>query len=250
MFFGSKDKLMDAIRRNDVSFLRGYLKKHLTKDLSWPEYSGPALNYAASCNKPDVIELLVTELGLDPNDNVGVTNAWTPLHHAKVRNAHKAAAKLLALGADPAVKNSGGENAVAYCQSDPVQELADPGFAEKKKARQQEKKEEQLRTQETRIKGGWSLTAPAEVVHERETPDGKQRLTDVFNFETRVWRAVVTDLEGKGMAQNIVFFDDMTDTTIARRALEKLKELGGEADESAVPETSVIKKIQKSPPTP
>lgn len=262
MFFASQKKVTEAIDRNDVAFLRAYLKRHprlLEKQYSWPSYSGYILNYAAAADRPDVVALLITDFGANPNRQEGVANKWTALHHAAKMNAYRAGAKLLALGADPKLANGDGTTNRDFAASDGVQELMDPAFVEKKLQRAHEKLEKQQRdaaarkaAEETerqrRTQGGWTLTGPHEVTHSRETPDGSQRLTDVFNFETRIWRAVVSDVKGQGVAQNIFFFDSLPDTHILKNAITQLRALGGTADDAAIPATGLDKKILKAGP--
>lgn len=264
MMFGKKQKtarMMQAIIDNDVAFLRGYLKEYpqlLDQQLSWPKYTGYPMNYAASLDRPDIVQFLALEMKQSANRNDNVANRWTPLHHAKHAKAHAAAAMLLKLGADPKLSNDGDENTVDFANSDPVQAILDPGRLAKKQQREEEEREARriaaaeksaraaVTDNANRIAGTWTLTGASEVTHERETPNGKQRLTDVFNFETRIWRTVVSDIGGQGVAQNIFFFDQMPDATILQGAFERLKTLGGTADEASIPAGSLPKKALRA----
>jgi len=263
-----EEKLLKAARKDKVETLRQLLDEHpelLDKKYSWNNgYDGFLLNYAAFHDSPNVIEFLITQKKADPNRNKDVGSAWTPLHHAEYKKSYSAAAKLLERGANPGIKNSKGANTRAFAASEKVRGRITPAgrmrmlyreieealtaaqqaekekreAAQKRKAEfiaQQQERERQEQERQRRIEGEWKLTAPAEVTFTRELPDGSHSLTDIFNFQTRVWRAVVTGLNGQGTAQNVIFFDNVPDPGILHGAFEKLKELGGKADESAIP---------------
>jgi hypothetical protein len=232
------DDFVKAIREGDLGFLRDYLSRHpgaLGALIKWNNGSndGYPMNCAAYHDRPDVIELFA-QAGAGPDRNEGVSCRWTPLHHAENQKALKAAAALLMHGADCSIRNESSKDTSEFCRSEKIQQLRDPQYREKlaQKARAEKQK---------KIDGSWKLTGPREVVHDHELPDSGWRMTDIFNFETRCWRACLRDAEHKGVTQNIVFFDDIPDTQILRHALGKLKELGGDADESAIEGGHVIK---------
>lgn len=275
-----EEKVMKAARKDNVEALRGLLAEHpefLDKKLDWNKGSndGYLLNYAAYYDSPAVIEFLVKQKGADADRNDGVGTGWTPLHHAENRKSYAATAKLLELGADPGKKNANGETTRKFIEKPEVQRKITPvarlrmvtkqidreveGIrkaaaakkiaAEKRKAElaaQQREQERLEQEKQQRIAGEWKLTAPAEVTFTRELPDGSHSLTDIFNFQTRIWRAVVTGLKGQGTAQNVIFFDQVPDPGILQGAFEKLKELGGTADESAIPGGIAKKAIRPS----
>lgn len=223
--------LMRAIDANDLPALRGMLEREpalIRQNFSWEGGSGFALNYAAAKDMPEVVELLVKEGHADPNNNSGVAGNWTPLHHAHHSRAYKAGARLLELGANPKTRNSSGSDTVDFANSEGIRNERDPEFRAKERAK--------------KVAGTWSLVSKREVAHEYELPEQRQRLTDTFNFETRIWRATVRDMDSKAIAQNIIFFDDMPDTAIVQAALKKLQELGGEADNDAVSSRTLDKK--------
>jgi hypothetical protein len=257
--FASKPKAIKLVDREDVDGLRKYLAKHpslLDEKYDWGNYAGTLLHYAAYMNKPAVVELLVTEKKMDADSHVNVSNKWTPLHHAETARAYRAAARLLALGASTDIPNAGGATTADFAGSAAVQKILDPLYEDKARQKAEAARaQEQQRATETaaqekaslsaRAVGTWTLTGSAEVTHEYDLPDGSHRLKDIFNFQTRIWRSLVTDLKTSALAQNIVFFDGVPDPALLHAAFQKLKALGGEADESAVSPASLPKKILK-----
>ena len=232
------EKLIELIKSGDISSVRAFVEECpeilQTSRLYWNAgFSGYILNCAAFFNKPDIIEFLVKEKNADINRQKDVNGSWTPLHHAQHTNAYAAANKLLELGADPTLKDSSRQDTVSFCQSKEVK-TANPRYAEEERAR--------------KIAGTWKLTTPQEVIHDYELPDTNYRLTDIFNFENRFWRALVKDPFSSNVAQTLIFFDDIPDKTILYQAFEKLKKLGGTTDESAIEHHPLYGKLlQKSP---
>lgn len=246
MWFAER-KARKAVKAGDLEMLKRVLKENpevLENPISFDSDSnaGRLLGMAAYFDQPEIVEYLVKEKNADIDRENGRPSKSTPLHHAKMARAYKAAAKLLELGADPGVTNSHGENTRAFAQE--VRER-DPAYVERRRQEQLAQAEALRKAEAGRlareaaaraelVAGKWTQSAPAEITYERLTPNGRQHLTDVFNFETRIWRAAVLDLESKAMAQNIIFFDNMPDTAILQKPLQKLKELGAEVDENAI----------------
>ena len=96
-----------------------------------------------------------------------------------------------------------------------------------------------------RIEGTWFLNSDHEIIHDYQWPNEGLRLTDAFNFETRKQRSIVRDIVSGSLSHADTFFDDMPDTTEVQKAFAKLKELGGKADESAVPGRGLGKKAPR-----
>ncbi|MEZ0225908.1 MAG: ankyrin repeat domain-containing protein [Alphaproteobacteria bacterium] len=244
-----KEDFMEAIRTGDVAFLREYLRQNpeeRDQKVGWDHYDGYPLNYAAFCNQPKVISFLVLECKADVNRNQAVGANWTPLHHAQEKSCYEAAGMLLSLGANPSVGADGGKTTADFCSSKEVQRHRDPHYAEKlaRKMREMEQAE-----REKKITGAWSRTGAREITHDYEQPDIGCRMMDIFNFETRCLRAIVKNTDGPGMAQSILFFDDMPAKEILRPAAQKLKELGVEVDDSEIGETRIIKKSFRPRPS-
>jgi hypothetical protein len=214
-----------AIKSGDIDSLRVILRDHpeyLEQRLSFNR-SGFALNAAAYFNQPQVIEFLAEEIGVDINRQVGVGGQWAALHHACDHDSYQAAEMLLQLGANPTLKTESGKTPYDQCISEKLKELLRSGcdkLAQKTKAQ--------------KIAGTWSLTSPSEVVYTRDLPDQGLRLTEIFNFESRRVTAVTKDLRGGHLAQNILFFDDISDTQFVHQAHAKLTELGGTVDSGVI----------------
>jgi hypothetical protein len=222
--------LLKAIDENDLGAVKACVRaapETLKEVLTWETGHGYALNYAARQNRPEIIEYLVKDCGQDVNRHDGVIGGWTPLHHAEYGKSVAAAGVLLGLGADPAIKDEKDRDTKGFCTTREVLALTDPNYLET-----QRQLEQQLI--EKKAAGTWTRTGPREVVHDYELSDSRCRLTDVFNFETRCWRAIAKDLERGGMTQSVVPFDSLADPAPLLPALEKLKELGGENGEDAL----------------
>lgn len=236
-----------AIESGNLPYLEKLLKQNpqpqwLENQKDYWVYGGSVLHFAASRDQPEIVRFLVETKKMRVNLQIQCSypdypgyNLMTPLYVASTHGAREAAAMLLKLGANPALKNGEERDAVAFCQSERMLELLDPAAyqlkQEQKKALQRQ--QDELARQE-KITGTWARNTPQEIAHIHELPEGGLQLTDIFNFETRCLRSVVKNLDGGNVAQNIVFFDDMPDTEIAHQACRKLNELGGEADEDGI----------------
>lgn len=226
----SSEQLIQMIKKGDVSLLREFLQLHpeiLKNPIGWDGGQGFAVHCATWYNKSEIIDFLINEKKMDANHQRDVNAAYTPLHHAAKNEAYDAAAMLLKHGANPLLKNSSGETTIEFCKSERVKELLDPDYLKK----QEEKKEQE---RQKKIAGTWKRTTAQEVIHEYELPEHQCRLMDIFNFEQRFWRAIAKDPGNQAMTQNILFFDDIPDKEILYQAINKLKELGGKADEAAI----------------
>jgi hypothetical protein len=232
-----KQDFMDAMRTGDAAFVRDYLRQNpaeLSEKLSWDGHDGFPLHYAAFYNQPAIISLLVKEFGADPNRNKGVGASWTPLHHAKKAGATAAAGRLLALGANPSLSDDRRETTADFCASRAVMQYRDPSYLDREKARDAE-------ALQKRLDGTWTRTGAREVTHDYELPDLHCRLKDIFNFETRTFRAIVKSADS--VSQNILFFDDMPDQVLLRQPAEKLKEKGGEVSDDEISGGRPFKKL-------
>jgi hypothetical protein len=219
------ETLKKAIAAGDLAAVKSCVSASpdvLEETLGWGEGAGFALNYAAFCNKPAIIEYLVADCGQYVNRNHGVSRAWTPLHHAAHWNAVEAAAMLLRLGADPTVQNEDHSDTKEFCAQSRVQEMLKRPREEQRRPRAPDSRGEEPAEP-------WTRSGPREVVHDRVLAGAACRVTDVFNFETRSWLTISRDLVGGGMSQSQTLFDTLPDDSILRPALDKLKELGGEA---------------------
>lgn len=222
-----------AIKSGDIVFLKGYLESNpgvATTNYSFDGGHGTPLHMAAYYNQSEIIDFLVSDLGVDVNRSIGVTSNWVPLHHAAHAKAAAAAAKLLELGADAGRLASESEYK-DFLSSEAVMQARDPEYVAKLRRK--------------KVEGTWVLNGDHEIVHDYQWPSEGLRLTDAFNFETRKQRSVVRDIASGSLSHADTFFDDMPDTTEVQKAFAKLKELGGKADESAVPGRGLGKKAPR-----
>lgn len=227
------EALEAAIKAGDLFFVRSYLDNHpqaATTNYSFGGGHGTPLHMAAFNNQPKIIEHLVSERGVSVNRSEGVSVNWTPLHHAAHAKAVEAAAKLLELGADTG-RVADKEEYAQFVASKAVMEARDPEYLAK--------------LHRKRIEGTWFLNSDHEIIHDYQWPNEGLRLTDAFNFETRKQRSIVRDIVSGSLSHADTFFDDMPDTTEVQKAFAKLKELGGKADESAVPGRGLGKKAPR-----
>lgn len=222
-----------AIRSGDIAYVRSYIGGNpdaATTNYKFSGGHGTPLHMAAFYDQPEVIDYLVRERGVNVDRSEGVTDNWTPLRHAAHAKAAAAVAKLLELGADPRrVANQ--KQYAEFVASEAVMTARDPEYAAKLRRK--------------KVEGTWVLNSPHEVIHDYQWPEEGLRLTDAFNFETRKLRAVVRDISTGSLSHADTFFDDMPDTTEVQKAFVKLKELGGKADESAVPGRGLGKKAPR-----
>jgi len=219
--------LESIIRNGSVDDLRAAVPGRVYEELSWDGWSGFALHCAAYYNRVDVIEVLVNEFGADVNRQKGVIALFTPLHHAERGKGYAAAAALILLGADPKRANDRGSNTQEFCALPEVQRRVDPDY-KRKLAQAEQEKEAQA------CKGTWKKVPgeSREIVHVYKIHDTSLQITDIFNFQARVWRSVTENTATKGLSSNLILFDDMPDKNILREALRELKKQGGDANDA------------------
>jgi hypothetical protein len=159
--------IMAAIRTGDIDALRDCLRETpsaLNQKLAWEHYDGFPLNYAAFCNQPDIIGVLVLDYGADPNRNEGVGSGWTPLLHAQEKKSFQAAGVLLSLGANPTTRSTDGKSAESFCFTSEVLRHRDLRYADRMKERMAEEKRRREGIEraeaERRRAGAWSRTGP------------------------------------------------------------------------------------------
>lgn len=211
--------IQEAVKRDDIAWLRTFLDQnpeYLEAQMNWGKASGHILGMAASFDRPKVIEFLVNEKGMSVDQREKASAVWVALHFACHAEAYAAVEKLIELGADPTLKEAKGRTPRDYTSSVPILEMLDAATADciLNKSLQKQAPDE------------WSLPSPAEVMHRHGLAGTALRLTDVFNFETRCWQAIVQD--GKALARNILFFDDLADRTVLHQAHAEYAALGGE----------------------
>ena len=200
------------------------------------------LHIAARHGRVELVELLVREKGV-PVDLQNDKTGWTALHYAAEAGHIGIAEALLRLGASTEVAAKNGKQPDACARSSAIKELFLPmiELREEKALLAQRKKEEQ------EAAGIWRMVSDAEVMRERKMPGDGLMLTDIFNFETRRWTAISKDPKSGHLAQNILFFDDVSDREELRRACAKLAELGGSPDSGSIEKGVLQKQRGKGP---
>lgn len=81
-------------------------------------------------------------------------------------------------------------------------------------------------------KSGWVVTAPYEVARVREENAIGYRLTELFNFKTGFYTQIAANAATGAESQSMRSFDEFSDTTPIREALEMLDKKGGAVDEA------------------
>lgn len=208
------NKILSAVTHGDVPRLRVIYDRYPER-LNDYIYPGRGVctvfGKAAAYDQIPVMEYLVNEKGLDVNRVASECGDHYPLHYAQDNRCVRAAAWLLAHGADPAIKNHNGLDTVDFCDSPAVQDVLsefDPAAAQKQKQK--------------KIDGVWNKVGAKSIVHDYELPDSGLKITDEFNFEAAAWRSVVRDIKTGMMAQSIVPFYDVRDSALLQRALDEL----------------------------
>jgi hypothetical protein len=176
----------------------------------------------------------ITSRLIEAGADVNVTNQYerTPLHLAAYRGNFRLVQALVAAGAD-------------------IEALDEAGNKPEALARKQEEfgVAEYLLAVSTRPKapapvaGGWKLLGAAEIAHVEEKPEIGQRLTDIFNFESRMFTRLAQDIKTGAQSQSVLQFDDFSDKKLLEDAHEALRELGGA-------ETALTPRLIKKPALP
>ncbi len=233
-------RFIKMIHKGDPDQLKKFLEKNpsfLTKDISYGDRSGNALEAAVFFNQPKIIKYLVTEKGVDVN------KGRLYLHVAAMAGSYEAAVTLLELGANTAKRRDFLYNKDAYSYSED-QRLKDLLLPYHQELLQEENLADAQDAQkvreaaEARIAGTWTLASPGEVVHQH------QHITDIFNFSTRCMTSIAADLNSGQQLVNSVSFGNVPDKML-EQASAKLKELTAQqqppenpSTQAAVPELS------------
>lgn len=218
----SSQVFLNALQNGDFDILRASFRLHpgwLTMQISWDKggkLSGTPLHYAAFSGNAQLVTFLVNECKQDVNYTHGVKSNWAPIHHAAAGDSLVAIKTLLDLGADPCLIDVNGRAPLDLAKEEGVQAMLAKAV---------------LRTipelPDEREKTIWTKTSEVEVMSVRRTPDNVYRLTEIFNFETRRVTVLALELGSKSLAQNVIFFDQMSDRQMLVSAHDALRKLGG-----------------------
>jgi hypothetical protein len=92
------------------------------------------------------------------------------------------------------------------------------------------------------VKDGWQRTAMDEIAFTSEKTGTDYCLTEIFNFNSRIYNRIARNLKTNAESQTIRFFDEFTDKTILENAYQMLIKQGGKADSAAIHSTVLNKK--------
>lgn len=235
-------ELQEAIKTGALARVKGILDdspKLLEQKHEWNNTTGWALNMAAWHDQPAIIEYLIVEKNVLINRQNKAGN--TALHHAADHGCAQAVLALLENGADFTLMNNDNETAREKADNDNLNAIVHiiDTFVKENKAQPKKPKE---RRPEIKLPEPWMLSSPVEIVNTRKLPDNSATLTDVFNFETRRMTTLAKDLGTGHIAISDVYFDDISDRTVLKIALEKLTERGGTAEPCSIERRSRLHK--------
>jgi hypothetical protein len=92
------------------------------------------------------------------------------------------------------------------------------------------------------VKDGWQLTAPDEIAFTSEKTGTGYCLTEIFNFNSRIYIHIARNLKTNAESQTLRFFDEFPDKKILENAYQMLAKQGGKADSAAIYGTILNKK--------
>jgi ankyrin repeat protein len=187
-----------------------------------------ALHYAAAhSEKEAVIQLLVKKgAGVDTLDDEG----RTPLHSAADWSKFPSVKALVANGANANIRDNRGNRPEDLAKSNSRDGIAN--FLQEKTA------------PAVAVKAGWQLTAPDEIIFTAEKAAAGYCLTEIFNFNSRIYTQIARNLKSGAESQTVRFFDEFPDKKILEQAHQHLLQLGGKAA-AAVIYSAILNK--KSP---
>ncbi len=174
-----------------------------------------------------VKELL--QLGADPMALDG-KGGMTPLHYAALRGLSDAADELLTKGADPAARSASGQTPADFAAKNHYFSLA---ASLRKKAQDAE----DTRWKPQRPEGPqdpWKLIDKTSISRMHDCSPAGYRVTEIFNFSSRLYTHIATNLETKAEALTVRTFDEFADKRPLKEALAQIDRLHGEADPEAI----------------
>jgi len=182
------------------------------------------------------IAMKLIEAGADVKEKS--SSGWTALHYAAYRGYFHLAKALVEHGADINALDDRGNKPESLAKQNEQFGVADflRDLADANAAAVAAKKPAKL------AKPGWMLTGEEEVSCVSEKKEIGYRLTDIFNFETRMFTRIAYNTKAEVESQTVRFFDEITDKKILENAHKKLVELGGTADKNAIYSASLDKK--------
>ncbi|MCE9507444.1 MAG: ankyrin repeat domain-containing protein [Alphaproteobacteria bacterium] len=191
-------------------------------------YSWTALHYAAAySDKETVIPLLVKK---GANINTVDDRGQTALHCAADYSKFPSVKALVACGADANIRDNRGNRPEDLAKSNGRDGIAN--FLREKTA------------PAPVVKSGWQLTAPDEIVFTAEKAAAGYCLTEIFNFNARIYTQIARNLKSGAESQTVRFFDEFPDKKILEQAHQQLTQLGGKAAAAVIYSAVLNKKTQ------
>ncbi len=246
-------KLFTAVQTGDLDAFKAEVEKNpsrLYEDFRWQNnsFAGTLLHMAAFYNQPVLIDYLVTEKGMNVNNQKTAFN-WTPLHHAAKNGAMEAAIRLLELGANPSLTNGKGNSPAAACDNPALKDLLQEC--------EQEYAAEQTREKDiAKAAGAWTALSENEIMYARTLPGDSYKLTELFNFSSGVCTSITENLKSGQLLQSKTKFAKLEDQELLKQAKEQLaqafqkkskgaKTEGGDTPAAATPKNR-YDKLKKS----
>jgi hypothetical protein len=174
-----------------------------------------AMMEAASDGSYEIVEALIIA-GADVKA-ARSDNGYTALHFAAKRGRGDVIKLLMGAGADV--------DAVDHRMNTPA-DLADkefPRLADLIRGKERPPERQDLNTD------GWHLTADAEIASVQDRPLIGYRITEIFNFETRLYTHIAQNLTTQAESQSVKTFDDLAGSPAVEKAWDKIRQLGGHA---------------------
>jgi|GEM_PF-546842 len=227
----SRDK-SGATALHDAMFDDSYSSKYKIEDLvkfgadvnARDDAGQTPLHYAAARgNKNDGLKCLLEKpVSINAADDLGAT----PLHLAATRGDQDVVKQLLQHGANATILTKDGKSVGDYAEASGHEYLAQVLRAETVRHAQILAEREAAHK---RAEDPWTLLTPDRV--SRTTVEKKigYKLTEVFNFNARIYTKIAQNLQTKAEAVTVKSFDEFADKTILEKAHDALTRLGGTA---------------------
>jgi len=182
------------------------------------------LHYAVACgNKNDGLKcLLEKDVSINAADHEGAT----PLHVAAARGDQEVVKLLLQHGANATILTKEGKSVGDYAEAQGHEYLAQVLRAE---SRRHERLLAERAAAQKRAEDPWTLLAPDRVSLTTVEKKIGYKLTEVFNFNARVYTQIAHNLQTKAEAVSVKSFDEFADKTHLEKAHDALLRLGGTA---------------------
>lgn len=225
-----------AVLTSAIERLRWDLAKVLIEQGVPLEQGKTLLNFARNRNWDGAKQLV--ELGQNVNVIDPGNDGWSPLHYAAKNGSGDFVKFLLTEGADPDVRDSIMRTAADVAE-DNYPQIA--GFI-----RLYQKKTAPVLSGDAvaSFDEKWCISMPGEVAHVIEKNALGYRITETFNFHTRVYTQIARNLETNAESQVMRMFDEFNDRAVLERALDKINSLGERVD------ASILFPMQKAPALP